>query len=76
MFSNRTLDEASRLEQLERDAAVQAIRARIPTGESARVCCNPQCGRRYPKPAARPYRAVGTASTARHAWTATHEVFE
>ncbi|WP_459199062.1 TraR/DksA C4-type zinc finger protein [Ralstonia pseudosolanacearum] len=49
MFSNRTLDEASRLEQLERDAAVQAIRARIPTGESARVCCNPQCGREIPE---------------------------
>lgn len=49
MFSNRTLDEASRLEQLERDTAVQAIRARIPTGESAHTCNNPQCGREIPE---------------------------
>jgi len=49
MLSNRALDEASRVEQLERDAAVQAIRACIPTGESAPTCTNPLCGREIPE---------------------------
>jgi phage/conjugal plasmid C-4 type zinc finger TraR family protein len=49
MFSNKALDEASRLEQLERDAAVDAVRSRIPKGESLQTCSNPQCGREIPQ---------------------------
>ena len=49
MLSNKALDEASRVEQLERDATVEAVRSRIPKCESAPICTNPLCGREIPE---------------------------